>query len=256
MNYSLQAGGKRIRPLLVLATADYLNLEETSILPYCAAIEMIHTYSLIHDDLPGMDNDDLRRGKPTNHKKFGEGIAILAGDGLLSYSFEYLSRELLLYFTAENILKTINFLAQAIGPYGMVGGQQVDIEKENTKLDFQQLKLLATLKTGKLINAAITGPLLLKGGTDEEIENWENFATDIGILFQLTDDILDVTGEKGKMGKEVNKDLNIGKNTFVSILGLNNAIEYKNKLLTQILSENRGGYFLSELVKFIADRDY
>ena len=211
--YSLTAGGKRLRPGLVLASADALGGEESRAMPSALALEMIHTYSLIHDDLPAMDNDDYRRGKLTNHKVFGEGMAILAGDALLNKAYETL-------FSCGN-LAAGRILSSAAGDLGMIGGQAVDLTSEGKTGGEEELFTLQRLKTGKLITAALLlGEQAAKGNTSLKMEE---LGDKLGVLFQTTDDILDVVGKKEELGKSVGKDEKEQKLTTVSLFGLSGA---------------------------------
>jgi geranylgeranyl diphosphate synthase type II len=218
MAYSLLAGGKRIRPVLALATARAIDRDERELLPLAAAIELIHTYSLIHDDLPAMDDDDLRRGRPTNHKRFGEDVAILAGDGLYAEAF----RHVLAHQHGEprHVLHAVAELAGATGVTGMVGGQYLDVRGERP-----DLRRLHELKTGRLIGASIICVLLIAGMNDDATVAFRRFAAELGVLFQIVDDILDVTGTEAALGKPQGSDERHGKRTFVSEFGLDRARE-------------------------------
>lgn len=213
MNYSLDAGGKRIRPLLMLLVYEALGGTE-DISRYLCAIEMIHTYSLIHDDLPAMDNDDLRRGKPTNHKVFGEAIAILAGDGLQSYAFEYMLEDALKY-EDMNRVRAAYVLANASGIFGMIAGQALDIESENKELDKDTLDILQLNKTGALIAAAAKMGAILAGASDKEISHFEAYGKYIGKAFQIIDDLLDQNSTVEELGKPINSDIRNHKNTYL-----------------------------------------
>jgi geranylgeranyl diphosphate synthase type II len=221
MRYSLLAGGKRIRPVLALATADAIGREPSSVLPLAAAIELIHTYSLIHDDLPAMDNDDLRRGRPTCHRAFGEDVAILAGDGLYAEAFRLLLSEQ--QGDATDVLAAAAELASATGVQGMVGGQYLDVAR-TAPPGSDGLRRLHELKTGRLIAASIECVLLL-GGADKRdtILLFRAFASELGVLFQIVDDILDVTGSQETLGKEQGSDERLGKRTYVTEFGLDGA---------------------------------
>jgi geranylgeranyl diphosphate synthase, type II len=221
MRYSLLAGGKRIRPVLALATADAIGREPSSVLPLAAAIELIHTYSLIHDDLPAMDNDDLRRGRPTCHRAFGEDVAILAGDGLYAEAFRLLLSEQ--QGDATDVLAAAAELASATGVQGMVGGQYLDVAR-TAPSGSDGLRRLHELKTGRLIAASIECVLLL-GGADKRdtILLFRAFASELGVLFQIVDDILDVTGSQETLGKEQGSDERLGKRTYVTEFGLDGA---------------------------------
>jgi geranylgeranyl diphosphate synthase type II len=223
MRYSLLAGGKRIRPVLALATARAVGLEQRQVLPLAGAIELIHTYSLIHDDLPAMDDDDLRRGQPTCHVKFGEGVAILAGDGLYAEAFRHLLTEQ--RADPERVLAAAAELATATGASGMVGGQYADISGR-TPPGPAALRRLHELKTGRLIGASVLCVLLLTGTADgPEATPFRRFAAELGVLFQIVDDILDVTGTDDALGKPRGSDERHGKRTYVSEFGIDQARE-------------------------------
>ncbi|MEI6079105.1 MAG: polyprenyl synthetase family protein [bacterium] len=235
MNYSLMAGGKRIRPILVLTAYDiFAEQKETTeqtacngykkIMPLACALEIIHTYSLIHDDLPAMDNDDLRRGKPTNHKVYGDAVAILAGDALLTKAFSELAA-LSEYYPAEKVIKAIKYVADNAGMNGMVGGQVLDIQNDGiTKTDIDEAYLYKTsnCKTGALITASVAAPALLLG-KDIDAKNLEGYGRAIGVAFQIVDDILGATASREELGKTPNIDSENNKATFVSILGIDGA---------------------------------
>ena len=216
MRYSLLAGGKRIRPVLSLAVAERLGRPPELILPFAAALELIHTYSLIHDDLPAIDDDSLRRGLPTCHVKFGEDIAILAGDGLFAEAFRLITDRQ--RGEAAVLLGALSEVAQATGVQGMVGGQYMDVAATATRDD--ELRQLHALKTGRLIEAAVAGAALLCGVADSGLEAYRGFAREIGLLFQIVDDILDVEGESDDLGKTTGKDARLDKTTYVSRFGL------------------------------------
>ncbi len=221
MRYSLLAGGKRVRPVLALATASAIGMELADVLPLAAALELIHTYSLIHDDLPAMDDDDLRRGRPTCHVVYGEDVAILAGDGLYAEAF----RHLLTTQKAEplNLLAAAAELAAATGVTGMVGGQYLDV-KESAPTVAGGLRHVHELKTGRLIRASVECVLLIEGRQEPAtIEQFKNFASELGVLFQIVDDILDVTGSDQALGKPSGSDERLGKRTYVTEFGLDGA---------------------------------
>jgi geranylgeranyl diphosphate synthase type II len=222
MRYSLLAGGKRIRPVLALATAQALGHEQDEVMPLAAAIELIHTYSLIHDDLPAMDDDELRRGKPTCHVVYGEDVAILAGDGLFAEAIKLVLDEQ--DGQPSNVLRALRHLVDAISVSGMVGGQYVDV-KETAPHDEAGLRHLHELKTGRLIAAAIECPLLLFGAGEAATMGLRRFAAELGVLFQIVDDILDVTGDEAALGKPQGSDERHGKRTYVSVFGLDRARE-------------------------------
>ncbi|WP_223637791.1 polyprenyl synthetase family protein [Planococcus sp. 4-30] len=224
MHYSLQAGGKRIRPILLLAVLHELSGQEhPDALKVAAAIEMIHTYSLIHDDLPSMDDDDLRRGMPTNHKVFGEAIAILAGDALLTYSFGIVAR--LQNVSSDDKIRLIDLMSVSSGAEGMVGGQVLDIEGEEKKLTLEELEQVHRLKTGALLTYSILAGGILAQATNEEIMALSRFGEHLGLAFQIQDDILDVTGTSQELGKTAGKDESSEKSTYPGILTLPKAKE-------------------------------
>ena len=220
MRYSLLAGGKRIRPVLCLASARAAGTDPVEVLPAAAAIELIHTYSLIHDDLPAMDDDELRRGRPTSHVVHGEDVAILAGDGLFAEAIRlFCARQ---EGDPARILAALGELAAATGVGGMVGGQYVDVTAGDA-LDAEGLRRLHGLKTGRLIAASVVVPLLLAGLSDERLDPYRRFANELGVLFQIVDDILDVTGSDEELGKPHGSDERHGKLTYVSLFGLDEA---------------------------------
>ncbi len=218
MRYSLFAGGKRLRPILLMAAADAVGADGRRFLHSACALEMIHTYSLIHDDLPAMDDDDYRRGRLTNHKVFGEGMAVLAGDGLLTLAFETLLSQP--DVAPETLAKVAREVAQAAGPSGMVGGQAIDLGSEGQQPTPETMRMMHRLKTGALFRASLRAGALLAGGTDEEIQGLTHFAEQFGLAFQITDDILDVTGTEAILGKPIGSDAKNQKATYVSIYGL------------------------------------
>ena len=253
MRYSLLAGGKRIRPVLALATARALGLSAEDFLDAAAALELVHTYSLIHDDLPAMDDDDLRRGMPTSHIKFGEDIAILAGDGLFAEAVRLLA---LSSGPPERILAALRELALATGVEGMVGGQFVDVTQP--EIDAEGLAELHSLKTGRLIEASV-GIVLQLAGVEEQAANpYRRFATELGMLFQIVDDILDVVGEEEALGKRQGTDARLGKVTYVSLFGVERARELaseSHRRAQESLEEAapRSGD-LAEIARFIFNR--
>ena len=219
MRYSLLAPAKRIRPVLALATARALGRDPAEILPTAAAIELVHTYSLIHDDLPAMDDDDLRRGRPTCHVRYGENVAILAGDGLFAEAYRLvLERQA---GDPARVVAALLELSEAISVGGMVGGQFIDVSAGD--LDANGLRHMHELKTGKLIGASVTVAPLLLGSADSLSETLRDFAAELGVLFQIVDDILDVTGEQALTGKAQGSDERLGKRTYVSVFGLERA---------------------------------
>lgn len=219
MRYSLFAGGKRIRPVLMMETFNMFNDNENSIMPFACALEMIHTYSLIHDDLPAMDDDDFRRGKPTNHKVYGDAIAILAGDGLLNKAFETVSKNISnMNIPAKKILKSLEILSYSSGTEGMIGGQVTDMFVEERNLEY--LEYMHKLKTGALIKAACEIGATAGGASEKEISKLSDYAHYLGLAFQVKDDILDFTADEEELGKPVGSDEKNDKLTYVTLLGL------------------------------------
>ncbi len=216
------AGGKRLRPILVLACAEAVGGMREPLLPFACGLECLHTYSLIHDDLPAMDNDDLRRGRPTCHKQFDEATAILAGDALLTVAFELASRPVV-GINAETILHVVRQLAIDAGFSGMVGGQMMDLLAENRQVDLEELRSIHRMKTGALIRFACESGARLGGGSGEQVEALKNYGAAIGLAFQITDDLLDVTGDSRIMGKATGKDQDNAKSTYPSVMGLPSA---------------------------------
>ncbi|HWF55424.1 MAG TPA: farnesyl diphosphate synthase [Solirubrobacteraceae bacterium] len=259
MRYSLLAGGKRIRPVLSLATAEAVGRDHAVMMPLAGAIELIHTYSLIHDDLPAMDNDDLRRGRPTCHRAFGEDVAILAGDGLYAEAFRLLLTEQT--GDPNDILRAAAELAGATGVNGMVGGQYLDVA-ETASAGPQGLRRLHELKTGRLIAASIECALLLCGCTDSDTIQWfRTYASELGVLFQIVDDILDVTGSQEALGKQQGSDERLGKRTYVTEFGLDGARELaaeSHRRAREALAQAapRGAAQLEQITDFIATRSY
>jgi len=220
MRYSLLAGGKRLRPILCLATCELVGGTVEMAMPTACALEMVHTMSLIHDDLPAMDNDDYRRGKLTNHKVYGEDIAILAGDGLLAYAFEYIAAQTQ-NVPAGRVLQVIARLARAVGASGLVGGQVVDLESEGkSNIQEETLNFIHTHKTGALLEACVVCGGILAGATDADQELLSGYAKNIGLAFQIVDDILDITATQEELGKTAGKDLQAQKATYPSLWGL------------------------------------
>lgn len=224
--YSLFAGGKRLRPILCLAAADVVGGRIEAVMPVACALEMIHTYSLIHDDLPAMDNDDFRRGKPTCHKVFGEAIAILAGDALLTEAFDVTARaQALQSFPPERIVEVLGLMARASGHRGMVGGQAIDLECENREVDLATVEYMHVRKTGALLTASLEVGANLGGGTSEQIAALKHYGQHFGLAFQITDDILDVEGDAQEMGKTPGSDQASNKRTYPALLGLSRSKE-------------------------------
>jgi geranylgeranyl diphosphate synthase type II len=225
MRYSTLAGGKRLRGAFVIAVADILGTDGERVLPAAAALEMIHTYSLIHDDLPAMDDDDYRRGKPTCHKVYGEAVAILAGDALLTLAFCTLSRLQEKGFEPGVVLRVIQEVGKAAGSQGLIGGQAVDLDSEGVKVSKETLEYIHNHKTGALFSASVRCGALLSGAGDEELQALSEYAKGFGLAFQITDDLLDLTGDQELLGKKPGSDLAKNKATFPGILGIGEAIK-------------------------------
>lgn len=259
MEYSLMAGGKRIRPILSIAVNDMLKGDRSSVTPYAIAIELIHTYSLIHDDLPCMDNDDLRRGKPTNHKVFGEAMAVLAGDGLLNLAYEIMLADAVK--DKNNRLQkseTARLIAEAAGISGMIAGQVMDMEAENRDISYEELCIMHKKKTGALIRAAVLAPAVLLDAKEEIRTNLEVYADNIGLAFQIKDDILDNEGSREIVGKSVGSDEKNNKATFVSKLGIEKAKELLKSSVEKAvdaLKTIENNDFLIKMAVFIAQRN-
>lgn len=258
MDYSLQAGGKRIRPTLLLATLYAFGQDTRKGMATACSLEMIHTYSLIHDDLPAMDNDDLRRGKPTNHKVFGEAYSILAGDGLLTYSFQIIAQDP--HLSIHQKLKIIELLALSAGPEGMVGGQVADMQGENQRLSLDELEYIHRNKTGKLLSFSAIAGAIIANASNEQISILENYAENIGLAFQIRDDILDVEGNEEVIGKPVGSDEGNFKSTYPSLLTLEGAKErlhYHTQLAKEIIKKLQlNTILLEELAELIEVRDH
>lgn len=224
MRYSLKTGGKRVRPVLLLAACEFAGGDVVSALPYACAVEYIHTYSLIHDDLPSIDNDDLRRGQPTNHKVYGDGMALLAGDGLLTSAFETMNRDMLLYFDEPEKLKArarASFaISKGAGCRGMIAGQVADIDAEDKTVSKELLDYIHVNKTADLIIAGVQAGAYLGGVDKEMLTRLEDYAENLGLAFQIEDDILDVVGSEEETGKKPGSDEKLHKNTYPSLYGL------------------------------------
>lgn len=237
MQYSLMAGGKRLRPILCLATCELLGGTVEMALPTACALEMIHTMSLIHDDLPSMDNDDYRRGKPTNHKVFGEDIAILAGDGLLAYAFEYVAVQTQ-NVPAERLLKVVARLGHAVAATGLVGGQVVDLESEGVSdISLETLNFIHSHKTGALLEASVLSGGLIAGGDEPTLQRLSCYARNIGLAFQIVDDVLDITATQEELGKTAGKDLQAQKATYPSLWGIEGSRQQAKQLIQEAKAE-------------------
>ena len=258
MNYSVLAGGKRLRPMLMQETYKLFGGNGEIIKPFMTALEMIHTYSLVHDDLPALDNDEYRRGKKTTHAVFGETMGILAGDALLNYAFE-IATDALVSAPDERAAKAISILAKKAGIYGMIGGQIADIEYEGKKAGIDVVEFIHRLKCGALIEAAMMIGAVLAGATDEECEKIEQVAADIGYAFQIQDDILDVTSSTEVIGKPVGSDDKNEKSTYVSIKGLEQAkkdvLEMSEGAINTLKTLSCENIFLENLIKALINRE-
>ena len=258
MNYSLLQGGKRIRPILTKAVLDAMKVDASLYKEFLCALECIHTYSLIHDDLPAMDNDDYRRGNLTNHKVYGDGMAILAGDGLLTYAFQLCTENTTA--SAEQKIKAIQCLATAAGPEGMVGGQAFDLLSEGKHIPLEELKVLHSGKTGALFNAAIELGLILSSADQAKYAAYMTYANCLGLLFQITDDILDVTGTIEELGKTPGSDIRQDKSTYVSLLGLdearNEAHVVAQKAHAALAAIEDDTHILSAIIDYLMDRTH
>jgi len=234
--YSLLAGGKRLRPILCLAAADVVGGSWQPVMPIACALEMIHTYSLVHDDLPAMDNDDFRRGKPTNHKVFGEALAVLAGDALLTEAFGFIADAYVSeYFPSEKLLKVIGLIVKAAGYRGMIGGQTVDLESESLDVDLATVEYMHVHKTGALISVSLEAGGILGGGTEDQVKTLTDYGHHLGLAFQITDDLLDVEGEAELMGKQPGSDVARNKKTYPALLGTSRSKEAAREHVDQAL---------------------
>ncbi len=261
MNYSVKNGGKRVRPLLVMLFCDACGGDVKKALPLAVAVEYIHTYSLIHDDLPCMDDDNFRRGKPSNHKVYGEAFALLAGDGLLTAAFEVIAngcKEGL--YSSDTAIRAVTVLSSLAGSNGMIGGQVIDLSNENNpNATIETLRLLDKMKTGALIEAACTLGCISANASSEKINTAAEFAQKIGLAFQIKDDILDVTSSLEKLGKQVGSDEENGKVTYVSLLGLKECqclVDELTSSALRLLDEFDNNSSITAYAKYLAERDY
>jgi len=257
MRYSVMAGGKRLRPFLVIATADLFNVSRACSERVAAALEMIHTYSLIHDDLPAMDNDNMRRGKPTCHVQYDEATAILAGDALLTLAFEVLAHHDT--HDSEKIrCDLVIEVSRAVGAHGMVGGQMLDLVAENHELSVAEITRLQRMKTGALMSCSCQAGAILGKASKTQRHLLNAYAHDIGLAFQISDDLLDIEGDPKKLGKATNKDDKAGKATFVSLLGVERARDQAKALTDQAIKYlevfGKKGDLLSDLAQFVIER--
>ena len=257
MEYSLMAGGKRLRPILVMAAADAVGARGTDFVQAACGIEMIHTYSLIHDDLPAMDNDDYRRGKLTNHKVFGEALAILAGDALLTQALEVILRQQ--GVSAEVLVQVLQEMSIAAGPNGMVGGQVIDMLSEGKRISMEELRTMYMGKTGALFRAAIRSGAILGGASEAKLAALTTYADCFGLAFQITDDILDVVGDEAVIGKPVGSDERNEKSTYVTLTSLEEAKKLAADTVQQALDAlevfGDEAKFLRDLVKMLLERN-
>lgn len=257
MIYSIKVGGKRVRPILMLLTYNMYKEDYRDILPFAAALEMIHTYSLIHDDLPSMDNDDLRRGKPTNHKIYGEAIAILAGDGLLNEAMIIMLNQCL--DGSLNKIKASTFIAKASGAQGMIAGQICDILSEGIAISEEELLYMHRNKTGELIKVAIICGAILGNASEEDLSDLKEYGDKLGLAFQIKDDILDVIGDVDVLGKNVKSDECNNKTTFITMYGLEKCKEKCNDLSEEcfeILKKLKvNTKYLEEMTEFLLKRE-
>ena len=258
MNYSFLAGGKRLRPMLMQETYRLFGGSSDIIEPFMAAIEMIHTYSLIHDDLPAMDNDDYRRGRKTTHVVYGEAMGILAGDALLNFAFETACKGLMQDVGNPAVARAVQILAQKAGIYGMLGGQVVDVESEGQPLEREKLDFIYDLKTGALLEASMLIGAVLAGASEKEQQVILQVAKDVGLAFQIQDDILDVTSDMETLGKPIGSDEKNHKTTYVTIRGLAQAQKDVEKIseraLEGVASLSEENVFLNELIRYLIHR--
>ncbi|MEI3522103.1 MAG: polyprenyl synthetase family protein [Anaerosacchariphilus sp.] len=258
VNYSVLAGGKRLRPLLMKETYQMFGGEGKVVEPFMAAMEMIHTYSLVHDDLPAMDNDEYRRGKKTTHAVYGEAMGILAGDALLNLAFETAAGAFDME-TSPRTAKALQILSGKAGIYGMIGGQVVDVESEGQPLSREKLDFIYRLKTSALIEAAMMVGAVLAGASDEEVTAMERVAGDVGLAFQIQDDILDVTSTLEMLGKPIHSDDKNNKTTYVTLEGLDKAKkdveEISERALSTLASLEHKNAFLEELIRMLITRE-
>lgn len=260
MNYSLSAGGKRLRPVLTLEACKIVGGNEADVIPFAVAIEMIHTYSLIHDDLPALDNDDLRRGRKTNHIVYGEDMAILAGDALLNYAFEVMLSNSIGKENPEKYLRAINEIAKSSGIYGMIGGQVVDVQSENQQISKEKLDYIHNNKTAAIIIGCMRAGAIIGDASEEHLEEITKYAKNIGLSFQIVDDILDIVGDEAKLGKKVGSDIDNNKSTYPSLLGLEKSREIAKELIDEakesIKKLSDDVEFLNGLADYIIAREY
>lgn len=261
MRYSLMAGGKRLRPILVIASAEAVGGRRENVLPFAVAIEMIHTYTLIHDDLPAMDDDELRRGRPTCHKEFGEATAILAGDALLTYAFEVMSNlSLMPNSSPDNVIRAINEVAKRVGVSGTIGGQMADILCEGVGGTIPLLEYIHTHKTGEMILASVLAGGILSGATEDELGALSAYAKNVGLAFQIVDDILDIEGNSKVMGKNTGIDAKNNKLTYPGLLGIAESRHIASHLIDTGIKSlaifGERGEVLEDIAEYIIARSF
>lgn len=261
MNYSLKSGGKRLRPILMLSTYGIFENDDEKVMPFACAMEMIHTYSLIHDDLPAMDNDDYRRGKLSNHKMFNEATAILAGDALLNKAFEVGLNAIINYnLDVNRAVKALSVISNSSGTEGMIGGQIVDIFGNDKIQTLDELKYMYSLKTGAIIKSSVVAGAYLGGAIEDELYALENYAENIGIAFQIEDDILDVEGTQEKIGKPIGSDIANDKVTYLSFVNIEEAkkdvYDYTDKAIKSLDIFGKEAKYLIEIAKYLTNRDH
>ena len=258
MNYSLLSGGKRLRPVLFLGAYELFKNDIKEALPFACSMEMIHTYSLIHDDLPAMDNDDYRRGKLSNHKKFGEATAILAGDGLLNKAYE-IGLEAAIKLRSINAIKALKIIADSSGTEGMIGGQVIDMDCEVKISSIEELKHMYALKTGAIIKSSVTAGAILAGANEEEIRTLGTYAQKIGLAFQIEDDILDITSTQEKLGKAIGSDAANNKITYLTFKSIDEAKKDIEKFTEEAIESlsifGDRAIYLIELAKYLTRRE-
>lgn len=259
MRYSVLAGGKRLRPVLVIAAAEAVGGNAKLVMPTACALELIHAYSLIHDDLPAMDDDDFRRGKPTNHKVYGDAIAILAGDALLTLAFELMADNVQTGAGASEVLQVIKEVSHASGSMGMVGGQVVDIKSENKEISFETLNYIHSHKTGALFKASVRAGAILSQATEKQLDALTKYAECLGLAFQITDDILDVEGDSDKIGKAVGSDIKKQKATYPSIFGIDQSKQMAYNSVSEAVDAlaifGEEANILRDIAKYLLNRD-
>jgi geranylgeranyl diphosphate synthase type II len=260
MHYSTLSGGKRLRPILVMKAAEFFGIPCEKVMPTACGVEMIHTYSLIHDDLPIMDNDDFRRGKPTCHKVYGDALALLAGDALLTHAFATIAKNSRIEgILSDAVVDVIEKMSLAAGSYGMIGGQTVDIASSGKNIGQDTLFYISTHKTGCLISISLWSGARLAGASRKDLEIIKSFGEKIGLVFQIVDDILDIKGNENILGKPVGSDIKNLKNTFVHLYGYDNSIKLVDDLsleAKELMSNYKDNEFFIKLTDFIAKRNF